>query len=111
MDTQGVIIIDTDRRICVLSPGAESLLDWRALQVWGLTCSVVLDCRGADGEPLCTTCGINQALERHELTSSVVMRMADPSGGRRAMATSFWYLPPSGKIFAPRAMAVLTSTS
>jgi PAS domain-containing protein len=106
---QGILIMDADRRIRVVSPGAEDLLGWRAADVTGLACSLVLDCRDAEGNSLCSLCGGRQALEQHEVTPLVVAAMADPAGGRRPMTTSFWYLPPSGSIWEERVMAVFSA--
>jgi PAS domain-containing protein len=109
VDIQGVIILDAGGRIRVVSPGAEDLLGWRAADVTGFACSLILDCRDAEGKSLCASCGGRQALERHEVTPSVVMAMADSGGGRQQMRTSFWYLPPSGVIWEERVMAVFHS--
>ena len=109
MGQQGVIIMDTDRRISVVSSGAQDLLGWRGSDVEGLACSLVLDCRDADGNSLCERCGGREALERQEITAPAVMSMADPTGGRQLMRTSFWHLPPTGTIFEHRVMAVLTA--
>jgi PAS domain-containing protein len=106
----GVIILNQDREIRLFSPAAEDLLGWRADQVTGLQCSVVLDCRDAQGEPMCERCGLAETLARQEMTSPVRMRMADPFSDHREVSATFWYLPPAGSFFEPRAMAVLRST-
>jgi len=111
MSGQGVIILDADRIIQVLTSGAEDLLGWRADHVVGLSCSVVLDCRDAEGHSLCSRCPSVSALARQEMTEPALMEMADPSGERRRMSTSFWYLPPAGYIYQPRIMAVMQAAT
>jgi PAS domain-containing protein len=105
---QGVIIMDTDRRIRVVSSGAEDLLGWKDAQVKGLSCSLVLDCQDADGCSACTRCGGTEALERREITPFTRVSAADASGGRQPLDTSFWFLPPAGGITEARLMMVLT---
>src|SRR5690242_3312562 len=90
----GAIIMDRDRRIRVVSPGAVHLLGWRPSGVEGRTCSEVLGCQSALGEPLCGTCGVHRTLAHHEMAPAQVTRMADALGGRRQVTTVFWYLPP-----------------
>jgi hypothetical protein len=110
MSSQGVCILDADRRIELLTSGAEDLLGWRTCQVAGLACSLVLDCRDARGESLCDRCPSADALEQGEVTAETTMEMVDPAGERRSMRTSFWYLPPAGTVYHPRIMAVLHAT-
>jgi PAS domain-containing protein len=106
---QGVIIMDTDRRIRVMSSGAENLLGWRQEQVAGLACSLVLNCQGADGQPLCGKCRSAQALASGEVTPFGDVWPAGPSGERHLLSASFWYLPPTGAIYEPRLMMVLSA--
>jgi PAS domain-containing protein len=108
MVTQGVIIMDLNRRIRLFTPGAEELLGWQASQVAGLACTAILACQGPSGESLCPTCRVDEALARQELTPGGVMRMADPAGTRHDMATVVWYLPPLGSVGEPRAMVVIS---
>jgi PAS domain-containing protein len=104
----GVIIMDADRRIRLLTHVAEDLLGWRDEQVSGLACSLVFDCRDEHDRSLCEGCGLALALEQHEISSPASMRMADPFGARRDTSTTFWYLPPAGPYREPRAMAVVS---
>jgi PAS domain-containing protein len=106
MMKQGVIIMDTDHRIRVMSPGAEDLLGWRGADVAGLDCALVLDCRDAAGNSLCADCGGRRALSQQEVTPWTVMSMAQRTGERQKMSTSFWPLPPAGAIYEHRVMAV-----
>jgi PAS domain-containing protein len=103
---QGVIIMDTDRRIRVVSPGAEDLLGWRAVDVAGLDCALVLDCRDVEGNSLCDHCSGRRALSEQELTPWAIMSLAERTGGRQTVRASFWPLPPSGAIYEHRVMAV-----
>jgi hypothetical protein len=106
MMKQGVMIMDTDHRIRVVAPGAEDLLGWRGVDVTGLDCALVLDCRDAEGNSLCDTCGGRRALARQEVTPWTVMFMAGRTGERQKMSASFWPLPPAGAIYEHRIMAV-----
>jgi len=106
---QGVVILDELERIVVVSPVAERLLGWHSEDVVGAPCASVFDCRDADGASLCGRCGLLGIFERQEVSAPVFMRMADAHGGRQEVSTSFWYLPPAGRINEPRAMAVLRS--
>lgn len=105
----GVVIMDADRRIVFVTSVAEDLLGWRDEVVRGLACSVVFDCRDTSGASMCDRCGLSTALEQHEITPSLAMRVADPSGGRVSTSTQFWYLPPMGNAVALRLMAVIKS--
>lgn len=107
-DRTGVIIMDVDRRIRLLTHVAEDLLGWRDEQVNGLACSLVFDCRDEHDRSLCERCGLALALERREISPPASMRMADPFGVRRETQTTFWYLPPTGPYREPRAMAVVS---
>jgi hypothetical protein len=102
-----VIIMDEDRKIRLLTHVAEDLLGWRDEQVHGLACGIVFDCRDEQDRSLCERCGLAAALEQHEISSPVSMRMADPFGGRREATSTFWYLPPAGRFLGPRVMAVV----
>jgi PAS domain-containing protein len=104
---QGVVILDVDRRICVVSPTGERILGWHSPDVVGKLCASVLDCRDDKGRSRCNECGLAEALARREIMPSVRMLMADPRGQRRAIRTSFWYLPPAGQIPEPRTMLVV----
>src|SRR5689334_20867265 len=89
----GAIIMDRDRRIRVVSPGAEHLLGWRSSDVAGRTCSEILGCQGAMGESLCGTCGVHRTLAHHEMAPAQVTRMADSLGDRHEMTTVFCICP------------------
>ena len=107
MSTSGIIILNTNRQILVFTPGAEDLLGWRGQNVEGMDCRVVMDCRGPDGASLCAHCDAACALQRQEMTPPRVIEIAEATGGRASVTTSFCYLPPSGFISEPRVMAVL----
>lgn len=106
MMKQGVIIMDTDHRIRIVAPGAEDLLGWRGADVRGIDCSLVLDCRDAEGRSLCEGCGGRRALTEQEVTPWTLMSMAGRTGKRQTMSASFWPLPPSGAIYEHRVMVV-----
>jgi hypothetical protein len=107
MQQQGAVILDTQRRILVLTPVAEDILGWRNDQVMGMGCSLVFNCQDAAGHPMCGECGFEKALEGQEITPSTPVQIADPFGGRQGVKMSFWYLPPAGSIAHPRLLAVL----
>ncbi len=111
MTRTGVLILDDDRRLVVVSPVAEDLLGWRARQVTGMDCRLVLDCRDSEGASLCANCGADRALTQREMTPTRHIQMADATGGYRAMNMTFWYLPPSGFIYQPRVMAVFDAAA
>jgi PAS domain-containing protein len=104
---QGVVILDVDRNICVVSPTGERVLGWHSPDVAGKPCVSVFDCRDDEGRSHCNQCGLAEALARQEIIPSTRMLMADPSGQRRAIRASFWYLPPAGRIPEPRTMLVV----
>ncbi len=104
---QGAVILDTQRRILVVTPVAEDLLGWRNDQVNGMGCALVLDCQDAAGQSMCGECGFEAALERQEITPPKSVQVADPFGGRHELEMSFWYLPPAGSIGHPRLLAVM----
>lgn len=104
---QGVVIFDEDRMILAVTPGAEELLGWRAEDVVGGACASVFDCRDEHGLHICDECALGVVFDRRAIIEPIVMRMNTADGGRQAMRASFWYLPPSGRIQEPRAMAVL----
>jgi hypothetical protein len=108
---QGVVILDAQREIQVVTPVAEDLLGWETHQVMGMACSLVFDCRDGQGESMCDRCGLADALRRQEITPPQPLQMADAFGGRRRVMLSFWYLPPAGNIYHPRVMAVLGDAS
>jgi PAS domain-containing protein len=108
MDRQGVVIMDADGEIRLLTPVAEDLLGWRPEQATGLSCAMVFDCRDSYGRSLCAQCGLQRALEQKSMTPSVSARMADPFGQRREMSLNFWYLPPCGRFYQPRLMAIIS---
>jgi PAS domain-containing protein len=107
MEKQGVVILDADRKIRVLTPIAEELLGWGNQEVAGRPCAAVLQCQDERGQSLCEQCGFVAALARHELLPPTVMWIADPEGSRRPMSTAFWYLPPAGRFWEARVMAVV----
>ncbi len=105
----GAVILDMDGRITVLSPVAEQLLGWRSQNVTGRLCSEVLQCQDEDGHSLCGHCGFSVALVQRELVPETPMHIADSTGNRRAMSTTFWYLPPAGRTYEPRVMVVMNT--
>jgi PAS domain-containing protein len=105
-DKQGVIIFDRDRRILVVTPVAQGLLGWRPEDVIGASCASVFNCTDEAGAPMCGACGLGRVFVRREVTEPAAMRMATATGRREPLRVSFWYLPPSGRIQEPRAMAV-----
>ena len=105
----GVVIFDERRCILAVTPFAEDLVGWKARDVVGAQCVSVFDCQGADGSSVCAQCGLLEVFERREIIPQIVMHIADADGGRRALGACFWYLPPTGNIVKPRAMAVLRS--
>src|SRR3954451_16604949 len=111
MAKSGVIILDSDRRIVVVTPVAEDLLGWRSSQVEGMDCRLVLDCRDADGVPLCEHCGAACALESQEMTRPRLIQVSEATGGQVSLDTTYWFLPPSGSIWEPRVMAVFSPTA
>ena len=94
----------------MVSTVAEGIIGWDHHDLVGLPCTSVLRCEDAWGRPRCEQCGFARALEQRELVPPVVMHMADASGARRPIDTSFWYLPPAGRFQLPRVMAVIRST-
>lgn len=104
---QGAVILDGDRRVLAFTKGAEALLGWRAEDVQGAPCVAVLACQNDRGEPLCEGCGFSVAMEQHKTLPATVMQMAHSSGRRKPTSTTFWYLPPAGRIWVPRVMAVI----
>jgi PAS domain-containing protein len=104
---QGVVILDAQRQIQVVTPVAEDVLGWESRQVMGMGCPLVFDCRDAQGQSMCGQCGFAEALRRQEITQPQPLEMADAFGGRRHVTMSFWFLPPAGNIYHPRVMAVM----
>lgn len=104
---QGIVIFDEERTILAVTPVAEQLLGWRADDVVGGSCASVFDCRDEAGLRMCSECALGVVFDRREIIEPIVMRMNTAEGRRQALRTSFWYLPPSGRIQEPRAMAVL----
>lgn len=107
MTRPGVIIVDAVRQIRVVTPAAEELLGWQSEKVVGAPCTSVFDCRDVAGASLCTRCGLGAALERQEVIPPEPVDVADGAGRRRYVTISFWYLPPEGRIYEPRVMAIL----
>jgi PAS domain-containing protein len=107
---QGAIIFDQDRRIRAVTRFAEQMLGWSSAEVEGAHCHSVFDCRSATGESMCDECGLADIFERRAIIESMDLRMRTACGPRAAIRASFWYLPPSGRITEPRAMAVLWPT-
>ncbi len=104
---QGVVIFDDERCILAVTPVAEELLGWRAEDVVGDSCTSVFDCRDDHGMRMCDDCALGVVFDRRAIVEPIVMRMNTADGRRQALGASFWYLPPSGRIREPRAMAVL----
>jgi PAS domain-containing protein len=103
---QGIVIFDQERRILAVTPVAQEVLGWRHEDVMGDSCVSVFSCRDAGGAPMCAGCGLGIVFDTQAVTEPVVMRMAMATGRRAPLRVSFWYLPPSGRIREPRAMAV-----
>jgi PAS domain-containing protein len=103
---QGVVIFDQERRLLAVTPVAQELLGWCPEDVIGASCASVFSCTDETGAPMCSACGLGMVFDRRAVTEPVMMRMATPAGRREPLHVSFWYLPPSGRIQAPRAMAV-----
>jgi hypothetical protein len=78
--------------------------------VYGKKCQAVIACTDPQGRPLCDRCGFVAAMERREMVPAVTMQMVDVHGGRRAMSTSFSYLPPTAMVSEPRVMALIRRT-
>lgn len=104
---QGVVIFDEERRILAVTPVAEELLGWRSEDIVGDACTSVFDCRDERGLRMCDACALGVVFDRRAIIEPIAMRMNTADGRREALRVSFWYLPPSGRIQDPRAMAVL----
>lgn len=104
---RGAVILGEERQIHLITPVAADMLGWRTERVKGLACPLVFDCRDGHDRPMCDRCGFAEALLRQEITHPRLLHIADAFGGRRRVALSFWYLPPTGNIFHPRVMAIL----
>jgi PAS domain-containing protein len=107
MERQGVFIVDSERKIRVMTPVAEEILGWSTDQVIGRPCPTVFNCQDAEGNSLCDHCGFADTLHSHEISARRPVRMTDPSGARHDVMLSFWYLPPAGNLFYPRLLGVV----
>lgn len=107
----GVIVLDADRRIRIVTPGTERLLGWREEEVVGGLCEMVFDCHDQAGARLCGRCGLDAAFRRREYVPAARVMMATSLGSRREMKVSYWYVPPAECGAGPRAIAFLHDPS
>jgi hypothetical protein len=90
---QGLVVIDAQHHVRLVSPGTQCLLGWRDDNLAGRPCAPALACHDREGHLLCGHCGVDAALERRGHVPARMISIASASGGRREVLASYWYVP------------------
>ena len=104
---QGLMVIDAQHRVRLVSPGIPGLLNWRPDDLAGRPCAPILACRDEADISLCGHCGVDTALQRRGHVQASIISIADRHGGRRRVRASYWHVPAAGADAPPSVIALL----
>lgn len=102
--SDGITIIDKDRRIIAFNPAMERLTGWTAEQAYGVHCHDVYQSHDEKGTSLCdVSCPLSQLLCQPPTLPYIESIMTTRDGHQRDIAVSYSPIAPSGDPDSPEA--------